>query len=347
MPGDSQASLIDWRLATRTGARVAGRDPFADSYLSTSVTRDIASCVEQASGLVADYTGLSTPGSLEGVVLTRSQWIEMNAVAMQRFLAPLAPPNVMFPVRAVARITTGVQLGLAFGFMAQRVLGQYDAFFADTAERDAVFFVGGNVVAVEQRFAFRPRDFRLWIALHEVTHRAQFVGVPWLRPYFTSLIETLLAPMSTDMDQLRHIVREFATAVRSRGQSVSARGLLQLIATPAQQRALDDMQALMSLLEGHGNLVMNAVGREYVYGQERMADAMTARRSSGGISGVVAQLLGLQQKFAQYETGETFLRAVTLEAGPRAIDAAWRGPEYLPTREEFAQPTAWLQRVGA
>jgi len=344
---DLGPSVVDWGLAAAVARRVAGRDPFHDSYLSSSLTADFASVTEQAAALVGDYTRLHVPEPAAGIVLSRHEWVDANVRSMQRLLAPLSVryAHRLGPLGFVSRRITGTESGVLLGIMAQRVLGQYDLLFADAASDDAVFYVGGNILTIEKRHAFRPRDFRLWIALHEVTHRAQFAGVPWLRGYFLGLVDEMLTIANPDPLRLVRALRDSLGRLRSGANPLEEGGLVAFFATPEQRAVLLKIQALMSLLEGHGNAVMNAVGREYVAGQERMPLTLAARRQSGGIGGLVQKLLGLDAKLRQYDVGERFIAVVEAEAGPRALDAAWRGPEFLPTIAELDDPLTWLLRV--
>jgi coenzyme F420 biosynthesis associated uncharacterized protein len=229
------------------------------------------------------------------------------------------------------------------------VLGQYDLLVLDEDDdaADAVNYVGGNILALEKRFAFRPRDFRLWIAIHECTHRAQFTGVPWLKPYYLSLVDATLSSIDPDPRRIVQALTRAAEELRAGRNPLDDGGLVALLATEEQRGALAHVQSLMSLLEGHGNSVMNQLGREHVSGQARMARVLQARRQSTGVLAVLHKLMGLESKMRQYEIGEAFVSAVEREAGPRAIDAAWRGPEWLPASEELRDPHAWLVRVGA
>ena len=342
-------ALVDWTLAGRIARRVAGRDPFHDSYLSSSLTSDFATFTEEAAGLVSEYTRLPLPDPGAGIVLSRAEWVDTNVRSMQRLLHPLAERfgKRMGPFGFVSRGVAGTESGVLLGIMAQRVLGQYDVFFADATGADAVFYVGGNVLTVEKRYAFRPRDFRMWIALHEVTHRAQFTGVPWLRGYFLDLIDRLLGSVDPDPTRVIRTMRESLNDLRSGNNPMEDGGIVALLASPEQRAVLRQMQALMSLLEGHGNAVMNALGRTHVHGQERMATTLAARRNGRGISGLVQKLLGLDAKLRQYDIGERFITTIEAEAGPRALDPAWRAPECLPTLAELDAPLTWLARVDA
>jgi coenzyme F420 biosynthesis associated uncharacterized protein len=257
------------------------------------------------------------------------------------------------PVAPIGRRVAGTEMGVLLGFMAQRVLGQYDLLVPDDPDQSAasnangaVYYVGANILALEKRYAFRPRDFRLWIAIHEVTHRAQFTAVPWLKGYFLSLVEQALAIVDPDPGRLVQAMMRAADELRKGRNPLDDGGLVALVASSEQRGVLAQVQALMSLLEGHGNSVMNELGRAHIAGQERMARVLQARRRSRGVAGILYKLLGFESKLRQYEVGEAFVAEVVRVGGPHAIDAAWRGPESLPTMDELARPTEWLARVA-
>jgi coenzyme F420 biosynthesis associated uncharacterized protein len=347
---------VDWELAERVARRFAGRDPIAASYLGGSLHSDFSAVTTQAEELVADFTGLHAPGTASACVLDRPQWVHANVASMRSMLHPLTARvgerMAHSPVAPIGRRVAGTEMGVLLGFMAQRVLGQYDLLVPDdpgaaaTDGSGAVYYVGANILALEKRYAFRPRDFRLWIAIHEVTHRAQFTAIPWMKQYFLSLVEQALAIVDPDPGRLVQAMVRAADELRKGRNPLDDGGLVALFASQEQRGVLAQVQALMSLLEGHGNSVMNALGKAHVAGQERMARVLQARRRSRGVAGILYKLLGFESKLRQYELGETFIAAVERAGGPRAIDAAWRGPEYLPTIDELTQPTQWLSRVA-
>jgi coenzyme F420 biosynthesis associated uncharacterized protein len=243
-------------------------------------------------------------------------------------------------------------MGALLGYLAQRVLGQYDLLVPDdsapgNAPRDAVYYVGANILSLEKRFAFRPRDFRLWIAIHEVTHRAQFTGVPWMRGYFLGLVHDALDLVDPDPRTMLRAVSGAVEEMRAGRNPLDEGGLVALFASPEQRGVLGRVQALMSVLEGHGNVVMDDLGREHVAGQERMSRVLAQRRKLGGLTSIVHKLLGIEQKLKQYETGEGFVRGVYALAGRRAFDAVWERPENLPSPAELTAPAQWLARVEA
>ena len=345
---------VDWALAARVARRVAGREPLSDSYLSESLRHDFDEVTTVAEQLVAAHTGLAAPGEATATVLDRSGWVDANVASMRRLLGPLTARvgerMAASPIAPIGRSVAATELGVLLGWFAQRVLGQYDLLVPEDAEAaigsgDAVYYVGPNVLGLEKRFAFRPRDFRLWVAIHEVTHRAQFCGVPWMRDYFLGLVERALGMVDTDPRALVRSLLRAVDEVRQGRNPLDDGGLVALLATPEHRGILGKIQALMSVLEGHGNRVMNELGRVHVAGQDRMAHVLRARRRASGATAVVYRVLGLDTKLRQYEVGERFVEAVERAAGPRALDAAWRGPEFLPTLDELSRPAAWLARV--
>jgi coenzyme F420 biosynthesis associated uncharacterized protein len=361
---------VDWATARRVARFVAGRDPLADSYLAASLQVDFDALTVRAEDLVAGYTGLRAPGHAAAAVLDRRDWVESNITSMHALLDPLMQKFgarlAHNPIAPVSRRVAATELGGLLGYMAKRVLGQYDLLVPDAPigsigasngvvatgdssaiPADAVYYVGANILGLEKRFAFRPADFRLWIAIHEVTHRAQFTGVPWMRGYFLGLVREALELVDPDPRTMMRAVSSAVDEVRAGRNPLDEGGLVGLFATPEQRGVLGQVQALMSVLEGHGNVVMDDLGREYVAGQERMSRVLSQRRQIGGITGLLHKLLGIEQKLRQYEVGEKFVRGVYEIAGRRAFDVVWQAPENLPTVPELSAPELWLRRVDA
>ncbi|HET9730586.1 MAG TPA: zinc-dependent metalloprotease [Acidimicrobiia bacterium] len=342
---------VDWPTAARVARFWAGRDALSQSYLGTSLASDFAEVTILAEQLVAEHTGLRAPGEASARVLDRGQWIDSNLSSMQRMLEPLmhkfADRLAKSPFAPVSRRVAAGEIGVLLGYLAQRVLGQYDLLVADANSGDAVYYVGANILALEKRFAFRPRDFRLWIAIHEVTHRAQFTGVPWMREHFLSLVHQAFDLVDPDPRTLLRAISRAVDEMRAGRNPLDDGGIVGLFASPEQRGVLGQVQSLMSLLEGHGNVVMDDIGKEHVAGQERMSRVLSQRRNAGGLTGAIHKVLGLEQKMRQYETGEVFVRGVIAEAGPRAVDELWERPENLPTAAELRAPQDWVARVRA
>ena len=350
----ARGEAVDWVLASRVARRVAGRERLSDSYLARSLDDDFASVTSQAEALVSVHTGLATPSPAVASVVDRGSWVDANVASMRRLLGPLTDKvgerMRTGPFAAAGRTVSGTELGLLLGWFSQRVLGQYDLLVPEDTgpnpvDTDAVYYVGANILALEKRFAFRPRDFRLWIAIHEVTHRAQFLGIPWMRDYFLGLVHGALGGIDPDPRAIAAALLRAVGEIRGGHNPLDDGGVVAVLATPEHRAVLLKVQALMSVLEGHGNRVMNELGRAHVAGQARMARVLQTRRRTQGLGGVVAKLVGLDSKLRQYEVGEAFVDAIEREAGPRALDAAWRGPEFLPVMAELHAPLDWLARV--
>jgi coenzyme F420 biosynthesis associated uncharacterized protein len=201
------------------------------------------------------------------------------------------------------------------------------------------------VLAMERQFEFRPDEFRFWVALHEVTHRLQFTGVPWMGEYFMSLVTGLVEAAVPERGRSLRITEELRDAARSGRPIVDESGLLGLLASPAQRELIDHVQALMSLLEGHGHVVMDRIGARTLMTQHRMSRVLKMRRADPRMSAFL-RLTGLEMKMKQYEQGERFIHAVERRAGFRALDRVWEGPDRLPTLDEIRNPERWLERVG-
>jgi coenzyme F420 biosynthesis associated uncharacterized protein len=351
---------IAWDLAAKVAARVAGRDPFASSYLYRSLQPDFEELTAIAEGLVTAETGLRPlSGSARARVTDRAGWVDANIASFRRLLRPVldrlgaklaeaegSPVGRL--VQPIGRVVTGAQLGTLLGWMSTRVLGQYDLLLMEDErpeDQDIVYYVGPNILALEKRFGFPPREFRLWIALHEVTHRAQFTGVPWMRDHFLSLVEGSVA--AADPDPRRFLAAVFkAIELVRQGKNPLDEGLMMLLATPEQAEVLEKVQGLMSLLEGHGDITMDRAAADRIPDAERFSQVLRQRRQeTRGAARVVQQALGLEAKMRQYEAGERFITAVEASGGPALLARAWEAPERLPTLEEIRNPIRWIDRM--
>jgi coenzyme F420 biosynthesis associated uncharacterized protein len=233
--------------------------------------------------------------------------------------------------------------------MSTRVLGQYDLLVVEDEapeEQDVVYYVGPNVLALEKRFAFPPREFRLWLALHEVTHRAQFTGVPWLRPHFLGLVDQTLGAVDPDPMRLVRAVGRIADSVKEGRNPLADGGIAHLLATPEQAAALEQVAGMMSLLEGHGDVTMDRAGADRIPSAERFSRVLRARRRQVSPAlRLLQQLLGLEAKLNQYEQGERFIAAVEGAGGPELLNSAFEAPMNLPTLAEIRAPERWVARI--
>lgn len=360
--------VVDWAIAQRVAEWAIARRPTPPDYRPASVEADFAELTAQAEELVAEATGLRPSTPARARVTDRSGWVRANVASIQRLLGPTlrkyesrrdAAPSPSLrglsallprPLAGAGRSVSGAQIGLVLAWMSTRVLGQYDLLLTDELadDQDIVYYVGPNVVALESRYGFPPRQFRLWLALHEVTHRSQFTAVPWLRDHFVSLVDQGLEPMGPDPRRLLDALRRAAEEVRAGRSPLDGSGMLGLVATGEQLEALHRIQALMSLLEGHGDVTMDRAGAASVPGAERFSRVLRERRQQvRGPAKLLQQVLGLEAKLRQYAEGEEFIRAVEKAGGPDLFNRVWRGPEWLPSLAEIHSPGEWVTRVGA
>lgn len=347
--GSRAAALIDWGTATQTGRRVGGTGPPTPAVERARMREDLAEVVPYAETLIGEFTGLSTAGGFHSRawLMSRGEWVNANVNGLQRLLEPLAarvlPEGA--PRSDLRRKALGAQIGALLGYVSRKVLGQYDAFLPPDDD-GVLYFVGPNLVEIERRFELPRRDFRLWVAIHEVTHRVQFGATPWLRPYLEGLIGRYLETVQVDSREVLSQLRRAAEAIRSGANWRGMNGIL-LIMNDEQRALFSRMQALMTLLEGHATFVMNAVAEGRVDDLDRMRNALRdRRRSRGGVEKVFQQAIGFETKVKQYATGERFVRSVVAEAGMDGLNRVWSDEGNLPSPEEIGDPARWVGRVA-
>jgi len=349
------SAAVDWGLAEKVAVRVSGREPFAESYYYDSLEPDFAELTAQAEDLVAQTTGLrSLSGPARARLTDRAGWVAANIASFQRLLRPLIDKlgerMTNRPLAPLAQKFAGAEVGVMLGWMSTRVLGQYDLLIIEEEsphDQDIVYYVGPNVLALEKLYAFPPREFRLWLALHEVTHRAQFTGVPWMRPHFLGLVEQMLDAVDPDPRRFLDALGRATDAFRSGRNPLADGGVMALVASEQQRAVLDQVSGLMSLLEGHGDVTMDRAGEGLIPSADRFSRVLRQRRQSAqGLARLLQQVIGLEAKLAQYEQGEQFIAAVET-SDPKVLELAWERPENLPSIEEIRDPSAWLARVAA
>lgn len=341
-----------WPFAGRIAGLVGRTYGLADSYHFDHLVAEMPPIVAAANEMVSTETGLPLPGRPDVIIVDRREWAERNIAGFSQLIEPAERRLVERmdgldddTARLLAHKMMGAEVGALLGFLSRRVLGQYELVVPSGDDADSIAFVGANILQMERARQFRPAEFRMWISLHEAAHRAQFVGVPWLREYFMSLVHELVDTSTPEESRLRTIVSSYRSARRAGEPLIDERGLMGLLASPKRGEALDRVQALMSLLEGHGHVVMDRVGERILPGQARMAAMLKARRTDPKIAWFF-RLTGMEMKMRQYEAGERFVKGVEAAAGWSALDRAWSGPDAIPTIAEIEDPQSWLNRVG-
>jgi len=347
------SGAVDWDVARAIAAKVGGREPFQSSEYRHGLEADFDRYTAIAEDLVAECTGLrSASGNARGRVTSRAGWVDANLASFQRLLRPIIDK---LDDRAdgegsdLSRKVAGVEMGAMLGWMSTRVLGQYDLLVIDdeTAdEQDIVYYVAPNVLSLERRYAFPPQEFRLWLALHEVTHRAQFTGVPWMREHFLGLVEATMGSVDPDPKRIIEAAQRLLAARRAGDDPLEQGGIMALFASEDQLAVINEVAGLMSLLEGHGDVTMDRAGRGLISSQERFARVLRNRRqNASGFTKVFQRLVGLEAKMKQYAEGEHFIAAVERHGGSDLLDLAWAEPANVPSIAEIRDPSLWIARV--
>jgi coenzyme F420 biosynthesis associated uncharacterized protein len=377
--------MIDWDMAISTGVRFARQGPqvsLVDARAVVAELRGLTAVVQQP---VRELTGLTSQGDVGPVaVVDRPGWIKANVGGFRVVLEPLAEklaersnamPAAGSVFGAIGSRATGMQAGLILAYLSSRVLGQYELFLppgeggvsangvngngsansnaaangagANGASVGRLTLVAPNIVMVERELGVDPHDFRRWVCLHEETHRVQFTSVPWLRGYVQGMMTEFLLASDLDAGAILERMRSAATAVAGAVRGGETESLIEAMQTPAQRALLDKLTAVMTLVEGHGDYVMDAVGPRVVPSVEDIRAKFSQRRGSAGrLEQIFRRLLGIDLKMKQYEQGSRFVSTVVEEAGMAGFNKVWTSPETLPTRAELANPREWLERVA-
>jgi coenzyme F420 biosynthesis associated uncharacterized protein len=345
--------LIDWDVAARAARRFSPPPPSVTRAEADQVVGELYQSASRAGDHVAELTALREPPvSAATRVIERAAWVDVNAAGMRNVLTPLVEKlTADNPVGRVAEgigsRVTGLQVGLVLGFLSGKVLGQFEFFDRPGGQ---LLLVAPNIVSVERQLKVTPSDFRLWVCLHEVTHRVQFTAVPWLRQHMHDEVAALTEATETDPSALKErlsaAVSELVKVVRGQGDG---EGLLNVIATPEQRAVVDRITAFMSLVEGHAEYVMNAIPRSVIPSQDAIEKRFAVRRKRGGnvLDRVLRRVLGLDAKTKQYVDGSAFVRTVIERVGVEGFNAIWTSKQTLPTKAEIAEPLSWIKRVHA
>jgi coenzyme F420 biosynthesis associated uncharacterized protein len=344
--------VIDWIIAERIAGVVAGSgDPRVPSV-------DLRPLAVESEARVIDYTGLQPARPLpppEGI--GRQEWIKTNIESMGKLLNPVlkrAGGN-LGPLKPAVEIAMGLvlsaEVGVVLGYLAQRVLGQYELVLLDEVADDRpprLLFVLPNLGHAVRMFQANEREFITWVTLHEVTHAVQFAGVPWLHGYVAGLVRELLASAEVRLEEPRKFRLPGIEDLRRAAGALRRGDLVSIVASSGERETLDRVQAVMAVIEGHAEHVMDAVAPDLVPSLPKLRQSLDRRRrSQSALSRIVARLLGLDMKLRQYEQGKRFCDAIVAKGGVGALQHVFSGPEALPSLAELTDPDAWLERTAS
>ena len=333
-------TAVDWRFAATVGQRLARPGPPSTEYTRRQVIDELTSAAERAEPPVRDVTGLVTKGEVPAArIVDRSEWVGAAAESMRLMVNGTETPRGFLTGRI-----TGAQTGAVLAFVSSGILGQYDPF---AAEQGCLLLVYPNVIAVERQLRVAPSDFRLWVCLHEVTHRVQFTANPWLPGYMSDALGLLTKDAGEDIGQVMSRLADF---IRNRGADAGPAGvvgLVRAIQSEPQRAALDQLLVLGTLLEGHAEHVMDAVGPMVVPSVTTIRRRFDERRQrkQPPLQRLLRALLGLDAKLSQYTRGKAFVDHVVGRVGMERFNTVWSGPETLPLPAEIEDPQGWIDRV--
>ncbi|HZE38833.1 MAG TPA: zinc-dependent metalloprotease [Stackebrandtia sp.] len=339
--------FVDWDLAAATARTIGRAGPDIGLEHATAAVTRLRECAAEATDRVADFTSLSPSTPHATRVVDRAAWAAANIEGLKKVLDPMARKLSGEPssaTRLVGSRVAGAQAGAVLGFLSSKVLGQYEVFGEANGQ---LLLVAPNIVEVERELRVDPADFGMWVCLHEATHAAQF-GVPWLRGHFMSEIDAFASAAPGSglglMDRARRGVEFLADALRGADNGSS---IVDLVTSPEQRAIVERLTALMTLLEGHADYVMDAVGPQVVSDVATLRERFDARRATANpAQKVLRRLLGMDLKLQQYIQGKKFTEAVVDEVGVERFNLVWSAPEALPTSDEISHPERWIDRVA-
>lgn len=335
--------MIDWNLAGTVARGIAGLQPAGDPEPFQAVEEPAAESVR----LVSEYTGLVAAQPVPAPeALHRQGWIDANLKSLETVLEPAAQrlSGGLGPLGVVAGGLLAIEAGAVSGFLAGRVLGQYDFPVLDPEAPARLLFVAPNLAQAARALDAESDQLLRWVALHETTHALQFGGVPWLRPYLAETVTELLGALQVDPRALLRLPD--ISDLRRLFEQAREDGLATIVVGPQRRALLDRVQSFMAVLEGYAEHVMDAIGEQVLDDLPALRTALQRRRRDrSGLLKVLERLIGMDLKMRQYEQGKAFCDGVVARAGIEGLNRVWEGPESMPTMPELDDPARWLARV--
>jgi coenzyme F420 biosynthesis associated uncharacterized protein len=343
--------MIDWILAQKIADYVAGNGN------GRVATADLPALAAESEARVVAYTGLQPTRPIpEPEGIGRREWVSTNIGAMRTLLDPVVARTGenLGPLKPAVQLAMGFavtgEVGVLLGYMAQRVLGQYELVLLDEAVEDRpprLLFVLPNLGEAVRNFEANEQEFMTWVALHEVTHAVQFAGVPWLHGHLAGLVKELLHSAELRIEAPHKFKMPSTEELKRIGGALRHGDLISVVTSESERATLDKVQAVMAVIEGHAEHVMDAVAPDLLPSLPQLREALDRRRKSqSGLSRLLSRVLGLDMKLRQYERGKFFCDAIVDAGGRPALHHVFSSPEALPTLAELEDPSAWLSRTG-
>lgn len=372
LSNSNAARLVNWDFAAATAATLVAPGPKMSRREIQAAVADLRRLADESVSHVHRITGLDAAEDLRDsqvLIVDRASWAKANSQSfaalmnpMLEHLAETRPEAVKATNTAVAGTVTGAELGAVLAFLASKVLGQYDPFAALAPDSPGkkggrLLLVAPNIISTEQELNVEPSDFRLWVCLHEQTHRVQFAAAPWLRNHLLEQIRLLSTGLmdkaQTLPERISSMAKQLSAAAGGRDETpadgVPERQLdvLTLLQDPADKARLSHVTAVMSLLEGHANVVMDAVDASIIPSVKTIRRRFNDRGiNRGWLDKFFRRVMGLDAKMRQYADGSKFVRAVVDKVGMEGFNRVWEEAGNLPTEAEIHNPDLWIKRMG-
>lgn len=358
-PSPTVGRTVDWGFAATVGTRLVRPAPPTTDYTRRYAIDELAEASKRAELPVREVTLLSEGAEVpEARIVDRSEWVTAATESMRIMTG--GNPDGKASGFLSGRIT-GAQTGAVLAFVSSGILGQYDPFSSGSRGRDQgdradhggqargeLLLVYPNIIAVERQMRVSPTDFRLWVCLHEVTHRVQFRAHPWLADHMSSALGVLTDENNQDFGEIAKRMADFVNSRRNGdANSDGILGLMKVMQSEPQREALDRLLVLGTLLEGHADHVMDAVGPAVVPSVATIRRRFNERRQKKQppLQRLVRALLGFDAKMAQYTRGKAFVDHVVSTVGMARFNTVWTSAETLPLPTEVDEPQRWIDRV--
>jgi len=378
----ARENIVDWSAAKELAAKTIPAGP----RISRSAARELVEGLRQAAAnsvepilettRMTPAPGRPTDRFGQVLVIDRAKWVASNIDMMARLSDPvLVEMSNHVPITPAARLGAGAEVAAMMGVLSPRVLGQFDPYSAigtvereenvalyhdhgtlETAPEGQLLLIAPNVAQAEKQLEVPKDDFRLWVCLHEQTHGLQFATAPWLAPYMYAQITDLLDDLTRKAIATAEasVWQRFVESLKVAWELT--RGLFrgtgpapfEILLGAEQQAKLSNLTAIMALLEGHADVMMDEVGPAVVPSVAEIREKFERRRDGEGRpKGDVAlrKIMGMDAKLAQYRDGAKFVRGVEELVGRDGFNAIWSSPETLPLAAEIEDPKLWVRRV--
>lgn len=350
--GLTVGGAVDWDFAATVGAKLARPAPATTDYTRDQAVAQLAELAKRAELPVREVTGLNEGAEIpDARVVDRPAWVRAATQSMRSMTGGADSAGGLFTSKI-----TGAQTGAVLAFVASGILGQYDPFAAPGGPQGGgspgeLLLVYPNVIAVERQLRVDPTDFRFWVCLHEVTHRVQFRANPWLPDHMSAALATLTQDAGEQVGEVAGRLAEYVRGQR-KGQADEPHpggmvGLLRAVQAEPQRQALDRLLVLGTLLEGHAEHVMDAVGPAVVPSVATIRRRFDERRQrrQPPLQRILRTLLGFDAKMSQYTRGKVFVDEVVGRVGMSRFNTIWTSAETLPLPVEIEEPQRWIDRV--